>query len=141
MSARNRRAAFTLIEVLLVVVIMAILAATVVPSFTDSSTDAKESTLSFNLHTLRAQIELYKMHHDGEPPAELEDLTKVDDDGFGPYLTSGVPFNPITNTNTTASTGATPESPPDAPSGGEEGWLYNATTGNVWANSDPGFTL
>ena len=46
------RSAFTLIEVLIVVVIMAILAAAIVPQFTDSTKDAKSSTAKFNLHTV-----------------------------------------------------------------------------------------
>ena len=44
MKTPVRRSAFTLIEVLIVVVIMAILAATIIPQFTDSTKDAKAST-------------------------------------------------------------------------------------------------
>ena len=40
MKTTERRSAFTLIEVLIVVVIMAILAATIIPQFTDSTKDA-----------------------------------------------------------------------------------------------------
>ena len=50
---------------LIVVVIMAILAATIIPQFTDSTKDAKASTTKFNLHTLRSQIELYRTQHNG----------------------------------------------------------------------------
>jgi general secretion pathway protein G len=41
---------FTLIEVLIVVVIMAILAGTIIPQFAASTDDAKASALKFNLH-------------------------------------------------------------------------------------------
>src|SRR5437016_12964932 len=92
-----RRTAFTLIEVLIVVVIMAILAATIIPQFTDSTKDAKTSTASFNLATLRSQIQLYRTQHTGlNPGATLIELTKNTDGSgaqgagaafpFGPYL-------------------------------------------------------
>lgn len=69
MNADRRRNAFTLIEVLIVVVIMAVLAATVIPQFTSSTKDAQNSTVEFNARTLRAQIELYKAHHNGAYPS------------------------------------------------------------------------
>src|SRR5437660_6684515 len=97
MKTTERRSAFTLIEVLIVVVIMAILAATIIPQFTDSTKDAKLSTVRFNVHTLRSQIELYRTHHIGIAPsgtlAEL--LASTDASGttgsganfpYGPYL-------------------------------------------------------
>ena len=61
----SRRSAFTLIEVLIVVVIMAVLAATIIPQFASSTTDAKVSALKFNLHGLRQQVEMYKLQHNG----------------------------------------------------------------------------
>ena len=51
---------FTLVEILVVVVILGILAAVVIPQFSEASTDAKFSSLCTNLHTLRSQIEMYK---------------------------------------------------------------------------------
>ena len=70
------RSAFTLVEILIVVVIMAILAATIIPQFTDSATDAKKGTAVFNLSTLRGQIETYKSNHEGlKPGATLIELT------------------------------------------------------------------
>jgi prepilin-type N-terminal cleavage/methylation domain-containing protein len=68
MKRSARKSGFTLVEVLIVVVIMAILAATIIPQFTDSTSDAKASTTKFNLHTLRSQIELYKTQHNGVVP-------------------------------------------------------------------------
>ena len=47
-----RRHAFTLVEVLIVVVILAILAGTVIPQFTASSDDAKDSAVLYNLHNV-----------------------------------------------------------------------------------------
>src|SRR5205823_3522408 len=110
MKTTERRSAFTLIEVLIVVVIMAILAATIIPQFTDSTKDAKSSTVLFNLHTLRSQIQLYRTQHNGTAPsatlAELlasTDATGATGSGalfpYGPYLRQ-IPVNPYTNSAT-----------------------------------------
>jgi prepilin-type N-terminal cleavage/methylation domain len=137
MQNRSKRSAFTLIEVLIVVVIMAILAATIIPQFTDSTNDAKVSTSKFNLHTMRSQIELYKAQHNGDPPdAALNKLTiATDADGnaggpFGPYMRE-IPSNPFTNSNAVKVISSDPAAAGDVTSGGA-GWLYNSTTGGIF---------
>ena len=146
---RSARSAFTLVEVLIVVVIMAILAATIIPQFTDSTNDAKVSTSKFNLHTMRSQIELYKAHHNGQrPSATLVELTQsTDADGtagtganfpFGPYMRE-IPDNPFTNSNAVKSITNDPAVVGDVTSGGA-GWLYNATTGGIFLDHEDYFT-
>lgn len=131
---------FTLVEVLIVVVIMAILAATIVPQFSNSTADAKKGSATFNLHTLRAQIELYKSQHGGTPPSlTLVELTSSTNSAgtvgtganfpYGPYI-QAIPANPYTNSATVSAAGATP---PTATVAGA-GWLYDATTGKIWIN-------
>ncbi len=70
-SLQLKRGGFTLIEVLIVVVMMAVLAATIIPQFASSTDDAKSSALKFNLHALRSQIEMYKLQHNGAVPASF----------------------------------------------------------------------
>jgi type II secretion system protein G len=60
--------AFTLIEILIVVVILGILAAIVIPQFTNASTQASESSLKSQLQTIRGQLELYKVQHNDVYP-------------------------------------------------------------------------
>jgi general secretion pathway protein G len=140
MHSRAPRSAFTLVEVLIVVVIMAILAATIIPQFTDSTKDAKLSTSKFNLHTLRSQIELYRTQHTGLNPsgslAEL--LTTTNSQGtvgsgaafpYGPYLRD-LPVNPFTNSATVTVITNDPAVATDVTGSG--GWLYNVTTGGIW---------
>lgn len=57
------QAGFTLVELLIVVIILAILAAIVVPQFSTSTTDAQESALDANLAALRSAVELFKVQH------------------------------------------------------------------------------
>ena len=75
MKGNTVRHGFTLIEVLIVVVILAVLAATIIPQFTDSTEDAQESVLLTNLKILRTQIQVYRAHHGGlAPSGDLSEL-------------------------------------------------------------------
>lgn len=118
MRAYKHSHAFTLVEVLIVVVILGILAAIVLPQFSQASDDAKESALVQDLQTMRAQVELFKFHHGGTYPADGADAnafweqmckaTKYDkladtitvgavgdaDFPLGPYFLKDVPANP-----------------------------------------------
>jgi len=50
------RNAITLFDTLVLVVIVAIVALTVIPQFVSSTSDPKSRSLEFNLHTVRSQI-------------------------------------------------------------------------------------
>ena len=152
---RRPRRGFTLIEVLIVVVIMAVLAATIIPQFSSSTQDAKESTLKFNIHTLRSQIEMYKIHHLGDYPAitdadlpQLTGATNVDGEigtaganyPYGPYITGDLPPNPFDGSNTVTAV-TTPGTKPSTPVGTDGGWLYDASNGSIWPNDSTGLAL
>jgi general secretion pathway protein G len=146
---RSTRSAFTLVEVLIVVVIMAILAATIIPQFTDSTKDAHASTIAHNLRTLRSQSQLYRAQHNiVNPSATLIELTTSTNAAgtqgtganypLGPYIRQ-IPTNPITNSSAVKSITNDPAVAGDVTSGGA-GWLYNATTGNIWIDHADHFT-
>jgi general secretion pathway protein G len=68
---RNR--AFTLVELLIVIIIIAVLAAIAIPKFSSSSLRSKESALRAELSLLRNAVELFKTDT-GAFPATLSAL-------------------------------------------------------------------
>ncbi|MDG2021310.1 MAG: prepilin-type N-terminal cleavage/methylation domain-containing protein [Phycisphaerales bacterium] len=104
---------FTLIEILIVVVILGILAAIIIPQFTDAAQDAGASSARSQLQTMRSQIELYRVQNNGATP---------DDDGgnVGPWVEL-VTENYI-------------RSAPNWPNGFVS--VYNATTGDLTLTFD-----
>lgn len=65
-TQRAAKRAFTLIEILIVVVILGILAAIVIPQFTSAADDAQQSSVQSQLQTVRSQIELWNMRNPGD---------------------------------------------------------------------------
>lgn len=146
MHGPSPRAGFTLIEVLIVVVLVAILAATMIPQLSSSATDAKESSLRADLKSLRTQIDMYRLDHNGQLPAiiggALPQLTSATDANgnmgtagagfpYGPYILNGFPPNPI---NGMSAVTATTSFPPTAETG-NGGWQYNPSSGQIAADS------
>jgi general secretion pathway protein G len=68
---RTNRKGFTLIEILIVVIILGILAAIVIPQFTNASKEAKQSSLVTQVQSMRSQIALFKLQHNDYLPGQL----------------------------------------------------------------------
>jgi prepilin-type N-terminal cleavage/methylation domain-containing protein len=132
---------FSLLELVVVVVIIGIIAAVAIPRMSRGSAGAADAALSGNLAVLRNAIDLYSAEHSGAfPTAALvttalaqytdsagdvsatRDTTHI----YGPYLRK-VPPLPVGaakgNTGIAAATAA------------GVGWIYNATTGDIAANT------
>jgi len=146
----KKRNAFTLVEILIVVVIMAVLAATIIPQFSDSTSDAKAGTSEFNLHTLRSQIQLYKSQHDGLLPTDdmAELIATTDKDGnvgsgagfvYGPYVRE-IPANSFSNSNDVKEITTSPAEVSDVTAGNAGGWLYNKTSGELFIDHSDHFS-
>ena len=138
---------FTLVEILIVVVILGILAAIVIPQFSDASTQSKVSSSLSSLQSLRSQIQLYKIQHNDNPPdlatfatqmtqySDVAGTTAADKNTaatppiiFGPYMQS-VPSNPWSQLSAV-----------EASDADTAGWVYNEATGNIYlaiASLDP----
>jgi len=147
---------FTLVEILIVVVILGILAAIVIPQFTEASTEARESSLVSDLQSLRSQIELYKAQHLDVGPAQdgveatftaqmlytsdklgamSAPATRVRDTVWplGPYM-ERIPENPFAADGDPLIRFATAET--DLGGTGGAHWSYYPATGQIYADDD-----
>lgn len=138
LAARTVRKGFTLVEILIVVVILGILAAIVIPQFTNASESAKSSSLVSMLQTIRSQLELYQVQHSGDYPSALTtnwDEMTVASGGFGPYL-QAPPKNPFVSSTVATKVAAwadTDTDPTGAAADETCGWFYNAASGKIVA--------
>ncbi len=130
---RKNRRGFTLIEVLMVIVVIAILAAIIVPRLLGAGRQAKESSLRAHLQELRNAVALFQAQC-GTYPGDLQDVAeptfanltnpangvKIAESAWnGPYVTNpdgNLPNNPITGANVEGTD-----------------WLYDSATGSVTA--------
>lgn len=134
---------FSLVEILIVVVLLAILAAIVIPQVSNATQDARTTALLSNLQTIRSRLEVYKVQHRDRYPDErfVEQMVQYTDEAgdvndvpdpdypLGPYLCA-IPPNPFSgDTTVEIVTGTTPFVAPDE----DGGWWYNATTGEFRA--------
>lgn len=83
---------FTLIELMVVIVIIAILAAVALPNFMGATERARESAVRSAVKTIQTALEMYATDNNGYYPTNIYSLTQ------GNYLPGGkFPNNPATN--------------------------------------------
>ena len=132
----SRTKGFTLVEILIVVVILGILAAIVIPQFTNASQEASASSLKSQLQTVRSQIELMRVKHNGFVPnfATEQWVPLTDPDTYnvswteGAYLQSA-PINPFTgNSLIVAGTDPLTEGDPAT-----DGWIWDDAEARMYA--------
>lgn len=95
MLARTQRA-FTLVEILIVVVILGILSAVIVPLYANATQDSWEGSLQANLTSLQNQIELYHSRTNTYPDFENRTWEEL---LAGQYI-KAAPVNPAFNGGT-----------------------------------------
>ena len=116
------RHGFTLIEILIVVVILGILAAIVIPQFTDAAAEASRSNLQSQLQTIRSQIELYNVQN----PADAYNAATATDVFWDALVQNNylqtMPKNPLQNGSILVGS---------APADGL-GWYWATVGGDSW---------
>ncbi len=148
---RPTKHGFTLVEILIVVVILGILAAIVIPQFSNATQSARTSMLGDELRLMQMQIMIFKAQHNsvspgypdgdvGQPPTEAAFTVHITQASkptcetaapgtsgylYGPYMTQ-MPENPI-NGRRSVQVLADSATFPSAPSGAY-GWIYQPST-------------
>ena len=147
------RHGFTLVEILIVVVILAILGALVVPQFSNAARLSRENVLKEDLRYLRSQIMVYQAQHNGVAPgypggdtrqtptadaflAQMTGPTNAggqngtgDGYGYGPYL-SRVPVNPMNDMDSVRVVTIWPTE-----AAGTHGWVYQPSELRIHADA------
>ena len=97
----RRREGFTLVEMLLVLVILAVLAAVVVPRFAGRSKQARVAAAETGISTLETALDVFEMDNGYFPKSgDLEALVEQPNNTphwKGPYIKRGVPKDPWGN--------------------------------------------
>ena len=135
---------FTLVEILIVVVILGILAAIVVPQFTNAANEARLGNVRTQTSTLENQIELYAAQQSGSYPvlgtggatgwATMVDGNYIKEMPKNPFADSAENAVKVTPTVMASSAAAD-----DAATAGDgtDGWLYDSNTGFIRADGAP----
>jgi len=145
---RNKNG-FTLVEILIVVLMLGLLAAIVLPRFSNASATARASMLADDLRVIRTQLSVYKAQHTGVAPgypvaggaaneatfvAQMTMATNTDgatqpvgtpNFDLGPYLRE-MPVNPF-NDKTSIRILADAQAFPNVATG-DFGWIYKPAT-------------
>ncbi len=98
----RRRQAFTLVEMLLVLVILAVLAAIVIPKFAGRSQQAKVTAAQSQVSSIELALEAFEVDNGFYPPSgaglnSLVDQPNNAPNWKGPYLQKGIPLDPWGN--------------------------------------------
>lgn len=132
----SKEKGFTLLELLIVISIIAILAATLIPNFVGFDTEAKLASTKTNLNTLRTRLSLFRAK-EGKYPKTLEELVETTYDDLGikkPYLDQiPVEFISVNEGDNTVENLKSTE-----PLTGDGGWVYLIDKAKVIVDlSDP----
>jgi len=151
--------AFTLVEILIVVVLLSILALVIIPMLSGSVISARESSVEVDLNMLRRYVLIYTAQHREVPPGYpdgdrtqapteqvfVDQITLSSNEdgqtapkgtpGFprGPYLMK-IPVNPLNQKNTVQVLGDGEAFPANGDN--SHGWIYKPATSKVRADCD-----
>ncbi|OYP35697.1 type II secretion system protein [Rhodopirellula sp. MGV] len=131
---RIRRQAFTLIEMVIVILILGIIAAVAAPRMFTTAEQAEINTTRQQLAVLRNAIEMYRAQA-GQYPVNGELQTVLSDMLNGPFPSPSIgPVSGLSGVYYDTTTTSAPVIPaPDA----TNGWAYKPHNGSLKLNLDP----
>jgi prepilin-type N-terminal cleavage/methylation domain-containing protein len=123
--------AFTLVEILIVVIILGILAAIVTPQFSSATEQAQTTSAIDQLKKIRSAISVYYVRNGNTlPDITAGDATWGPLIGTGDYMRDAPPNPYVGSPNGTVITIGTG---PDTSYQRNYGWIYDPSTGDLWA--------
>lgn len=135
---RTMKRGFTLVEILIVVVILGILAAIVVPQFTNAANEARGGNTATQESTIENQLELWAARNNGVYPDLVADGwgdEDTEDTMIGEDYLKELPVNPF---NGKSDVEASDDPATDCLLSADEledapGWFYDRDTGTIRA--------
>jgi len=147
---------FTMVELVMVILLVAILAAVAIPQFIDFGKDARDAATEGGLGAMRAAVSIGASAISVKEapltsPATYPTLAELQ---ANKYLAAspnnhavlantnildageGIPSNPWTDTNAVYDCQALAKGGLLTAPNDDDGWCYNEVTGAIWANSD-----
>lgn len=131
------RLGFTIVELMIVVAVLGILAALVVPRFSDATDKTRLNSTQKQLQTLRSQITLYESQQMEYPPSVVAGTDWTDLIGGG-YLMI-VPRNALRDDATDLSAGPTINVGAAIPA--NTAWYWDTTVSQLYASDENGNRL
>ncbi len=131
-----RRRAFTLIELVCVIVVLGVLSAVAIPVYLDHSRDAAAAACRGALGGLRAGIANYyawSATPAGGGASTFPSLAALAAPGV--TLAQDIPANPFDRSGAPNNVVDATGQAPGAIIGSDGGWCYNPDTGEIWANT------
>ena len=124
------RSAFTLIELIVIIVVLAILSGVAIPKYIDYTAKAKESAARATIGAARSAIANFYANSALTGTAAWPTLTQMQT--AGTVMQEALPANPYNNANTVSAAvwATTP------PVSGAAGYNYDAASGRFWLNSN-----
>ncbi len=131
-----RHKAFTLVEILIVVVILGVLASIVVPQFASATSQTQEVATLEQLTHLRRALAVYTVRNSNAVPAISSGVGTWAELLSGDYLRMGPPANGWVGG--VHARDVVIRSTPDTAYHRNYGWIYDPATGDIWAASFDG---
>jgi len=133
-SNTHRLRAFTLIELIAVIVVLAILAGVAVPRYFDYADQARESSVRGTLGGVRSGIASYYANSSMSGTAAYPSFAQLT--AVGTVMQEPIPTNELNGSAAVRNANGEFDATASAQAvSGTEGWAYDPASGRFWANT------